>query len=137
MRYRYLSVSYTVRLRPVQAWFLEEVWPGDRPRPLVQPRWRPDADTYVTATAVEILVDLAGVEDDEIEIQLFEDALVVEGRRRLPLCEEGAVYQAAAIRQGPFRLELALPARVDPGRVEARYDRGLLRITLPKRPEAG
>jgi HSP20 family protein len=63
--------------------------------------------------------------------------LVVEGRRRLPSCQEGAVYHAAGIRQGPFRVELALPAPVDAERVEARYDRGLLRITLPKRAESG
>jgi HSP20 family molecular chaperone IbpA len=137
MRYRYLRVSYAVRLRPAQAWLLEDLWPGGRLRPLAQPRWRPDADTYVTATAVEVLVDLAGVEEDEIEVQLFDNAVVVEGRRRLPRCAEGAVYEAAAIRQGPFRLELPLPARVDPDRVTARSDRGLLHITLPKRPEDG
>ena len=97
----------------------------------------PTRDTYETATTVEIVVDLAGVDEDDFEVQLFEDALVVEGRRRLPSCQEGAVYHAAGIRQGPFRVELPLPAPVDPERVEARYDRGLLRITLPKRAEAG
>ena len=102
-----------------------------------RPRWRPDADTYETATTVEILVDLAGVEEDDLEVQLFEDVLVVEGRRRLPSCHEGAVYHAAGIRQGPFRVEVPLPAPVDAERVEARYERGLLRITLPKRAEAG
>ncbi|MGQ0592638.1 MAG: Hsp20/alpha crystallin family protein, partial [Gammaproteobacteria bacterium] len=53
--------------------------------------------------------------------------------RQLPSCQEGAVYHAAGIRQGPFRVELALPAPVDAERVEARYERGLLRITLQKR----
>ena len=46
------------------------------------------------------------------------------------------MYHAAGIRQGPFRVELPLPAPVDPERVEARYDRGLLRITLPEAREA-
>jgi HSP20 family molecular chaperone IbpA len=46
------------------------------------------------------------------------------------------VYHAAGIRQGPFRIALALPAAVDPERVEARYERGLLRITLAKRSRA-
>jgi HSP20 family protein len=105
-------------------------------RLLLPAGWRPDADTYETATAVEIIVDLAGVDEDDFEVQLFEDALVVDGHRRLPGCEEAAVYHAASIRQGPFRLELPLPAAVDPERVEARYDRGMLRITLAKRPEA-
>jgi HSP20 family molecular chaperone IbpA len=42
------------------------------------------------------------------------------------------VYHAAGIRQGLFRVELPLPAPVDPERVEARYDRGLLQVTLAK-----
>ena len=137
MRYRRLSYRYTMVVRPGQTLPLGDIWQSDRLRLLVQPRWRPDADTYETATTVEIMVDLAGVEDDDLEVQLFEDVLVVEGRRRLPSCQEGAVYHAAGIRQGPFRVELALPAPVDAERVEARYDRGLLRITLPKRAEAG
>jgi HSP20 family protein len=137
MRYRRLSYRYTMVVRPGQTLPLGDIWQSDRLRLLVQPRWRPDADTYETATTVEIMVDLAGVEDDDLEVQLFEDVLVVEGRRRLPSCQEGAVYHAAGIRQGPFRVELALPAPVDAERVEARYDRGLLRITLPKRAESG
>jgi HSP20 family protein len=137
MRYRRLSYRYTMVVRPGQTLPLGDIWQSDRLRLLVQPRWRPDADTYETATTVEIMVDLAGVEDDDLEVQLFEDVLVVEGRRQLPSCQEGAVYHAAGIRQGPFRVELALPAPVDAERVEARYDRGLLRITLPKRAESG
>jgi HSP20 family molecular chaperone IbpA len=46
------------------------------------------------------------------------------------------VYHAATIRQGPFQLEVPLPAPVRSEQVEARYDRGLLRITLPKRAGA-
>jgi HSP20 family molecular chaperone IbpA len=113
------------------------MWQSDRLRLLVQGRWRPDADIYETATTVEIVVDLAGVGEDDFEVQLFEDVLVVEGHRQLPSCQEGAVYHAAGIRQGPFQVALPLPALVELERVEARYDRGLLRITLPKRTEAG
>lgn len=137
MRYRRLSYRYAMVVRSGQTWPLGDIWQSDRLRLLVQPRWRPDADTYETATTVEILVDLAGVEEDDLEVQLFEDVLVVEGRRQLPSCQEGAVYHAVGIRQGPLRVELPLPVPVDAERVEARYERGLLRITLPKRAEAG
>ena len=137
MHYRRLSYRYAMVVRSGQTWPLGEISQSDRLRLLVQPRWRPDADTYETATTVEILVDLAGVEEDDLEVQLFEDVLVVEGRRQLPSCQEGAVYHAVGIRQGPLRVELPLPAPVDAERVEARYERGLLRITLPKRAEAG
>jgi len=137
LRYRSLSHRYAMVVRHGHAWPFGDIWHSDRLRLLVQPRWRPDADTYETATTVEIVVDLAGIEDDGFEVQLFEDMVVVEGRRQLPSCQAGAVYHAASIRQGPFQLELPLPAPVDPERVEARYDRGLLHITLPKRAEAG
>jgi HSP20 family molecular chaperone IbpA len=56
----------------------------------------------------------------------------VEGRRQLPAPAEG-VYHAAGIRQGLFQVDVPLPVPVDADRVEARYDRGLLRITLPRR----
>jgi HSP20 family molecular chaperone IbpA len=137
MRYRRLSYRYAMVLHSTQAWPSLELWPRDRPRLLVAPRWQPDADAYETAGTVEILVDLAGVGEDDFEVQVFEDAVVVEGRRRLPSCQEGAVYHSAAIRQGPFRLEVPLPAPVDAERVEGRYERGLLRVTLPKRGERG
>jgi HSP20 family protein len=137
MRYRRLSYRYAMVVRSGWTDPFGDIWPSERLRLLVQPRWRPDADTYETATAIEIVVDLAGLDEDDFEVQVFEDTLVVEGRRRLPSCHAGAVYQVAGIRQGPFQLEVPLPVPVDAEGVEARYDRGLLRITLPKRMGAG
>lgn len=137
MRYRRLSYRYTVVTRSWPGWPPGDPWPGERLHLLARVGWRPDTDTYETETAIEVLVDLAGVEEDDFEVQLFQDALVVEGRRQLPSCREGAVYHTAGIRQGPFQVEVVLPAPIDAERVEARYDRGLLRITLPKRPETG
>ena len=131
MRYRRLSYRYTMTVRADPSWQID-VWSSERARLLAEARWRPDTDTYETPTTVEIIVDLAGVDEDDFEMQLFEDALVIEGRRPPPSSHEGAVYQAVGIRQGPFRVELPLPAAVDRDRVEARLHRGLLRVTLPK-----
>ena len=137
MRYRRLRYRYTMLVRSTPAWPLGDTWPSDRPRPLARIGWQPDADTYETESAIEVLVELAGLDEDDFEVQLFEDVLVVEGHRRLPSCAAGAVYHAAGIRQGPFQVEVALPAAVDAERVEAHYERGLLRITLPKRAGGG
>ena len=131
MRYRRSTYRYSMVVRSDRPWPLGD-WPGERLRLLAQDRWRPEADTYETATTVEVIVDLAGVDEDDFEVQLFEDALVVEGRRPHPACAEGAVFHAASIRRGPFRAELPLPAAVDPERVTARYERGLLHISLGK-----
>jgi len=137
MRYRRLSYRYTMTVRSSQSWPIGHDWPGDRARVLAHPRWRPDTDTYETPMALEVIVDLAGVDEDDVELQLFQDALVIEGRRLPAACQEGAVYQAVGIRHGPFRVEVPLPAPVDLERVEARFHRGFLRVTLPKLRASG
>ena len=136
MRYRRLSYRYAMVVRSGLPGPFDDLWQTDRLRFLVESRWRPDADSYETAASIEIIVDLAGVDEEDFEVQLFEDALVVEGRRHLARPEAAATYHAVSIRQGPFRLELPLAAPVDAERVEVRYERGLLGITLPKRGPA-
>jgi len=133
MRYRRLSVHYARRVSVGQTWPFGEMWQVDRLRVLVEPGWRPNMDVYETVSSVELVLDLAGVDEDDVELQLSESVLVVEGQRRLNVSDPGAMYHVAGIRQGPFRVEVTLPAPVDPERVEARYERGLLRISLPKR----
>ena len=93
--------------------------------------WRPAADIREDERAITVTVDLAGVSDENVDIQLFEDALVIEGVRSPPGPGRG-FYHAAEIRHGPFRLEVTLATRIDPDGVEARYDRGLLSVMLPK-----
>jgi len=137
MRYRRWSYRYTVVESPARRWPSGEIWQTGPLRLLVPLHWRPDTDLYETATTVEMIVDLAGVHEDDFEIQLFEDVLVVDGQRRIPTGDGDVVYHAVGVRKGPFRVEIALPAPVDAERVEAHYDRGVLRITLPKRGEAG
>jgi len=132
MQYRRVSVRRTVIVQASPIWPFDDPWHADRVRLLVQARWRPDADLYETPRTVEVIVDLAGVNESEVQIELFDDVIIVEGDRGLACADEGAVYHAAGIRRGPFRLEIPLPAAIAGDAVEARYDGGLLRITLPK-----
>ena len=137
MRYRRLSYRYAVTTRQAATWSFALRRSEVTGLGFGRTHWRPDADVCETAGAIDVVVDLAGVDEDAIEVQLFDDALVVEGERHLAACDAGAVYHAAAVLQGPFRLELPLPAPVDPTGVEARYERGLLRIRIRKQGVAG
>jgi HSP20 family molecular chaperone IbpA len=136
MRYRRFGYRYAMLMRSGPTGPFDDLLQTDRVRLLVESCWRPDADTYETPDTVEIVIDLSGVHEEDFEVQLFDNALVVEGRRRLSAPEEVTTFHAVRIRQGPFRLELPLVAPVDSERVHARYDLGLLRITLPKRGAA-
>jgi HSP20 family molecular chaperone IbpA len=133
MRYRRQSYRYTVVTGHRPLLTVVQVWRREgHAIQFGQGAWRPDADMTESRAAVEVTVDLAGVGEEDFEIQLFEDALIVEGNRELPRSEEGSVYHSAGIKQGAFRLEFLLPRPVDTERVEARYERGLLRVRLPK-----
>jgi HSP20 family protein len=117
---------------------LGETWDHPTPvRVIARPRWRPRADVTETAESIVITVELAGVHPDEVDAVLYEDALVVSGRRHLPGPGPRGVYHAAEIDQGWFRLEVGLPSPVVSELSDARYDRGLLRLTLAKAASAG
>jgi HSP20 family protein len=133
MRYRRLSYRYAVVMATGRSRAFGEAW-QQQPASvsLGHSFWRPAADVVETASEVIVLVELAGVDHEELDVLLYEDALIVEGERRLPAHAAG-VYHAAEIRQGQVRLELPLPAPIDPEQVDARYDRGLLEMRLVKR----
>ncbi len=135
MRYRYVRVRSTTILTGDRSFATGDLWLSLRgPVALTSLHWTPDVDVYETPTGIAVLAELAGVADEDCSILLFEDALVIEGRRILPACEPAGAYHVAAIRQGPFRIEVPLSSAIDTERVEVQYDRGILAVRLPKIP---
>jgi HSP20 family protein len=133
MRYRRMTTRY-VRLVPIRESLpyldvLRAIAPVISIAPL---RWRPPADVCETASSITVVLDVAGLDEDGIDVELYEDALVIEGDRRIDACGPDGSYLAAEIRQGRFHVEVALPGRVETESVEATYDRGLLRVELFK-----
>ena len=136
MRYRRVSYRYTLLFAPGGLQPLGGAASGGLGVQLAQPVWRPSADVYETEYTIEVVVELPGVEPEQVEVLLFEDALVVEGDRRVQPADAPGFYHAAEVRQGHYRAEVPVECLVDGENVDARYDRGLLRITLHKRAVA-
>jgi HSP20 family protein len=133
MRYRRLSYRYAVVMATSRSHPFADIW--SRPTPsvgLAQP-WRPATDVLETTAEVVVTVELAGVDHEQLDVLLFEDALIVDGERRLPPAHAAGVFHAAEIRQGQFHLEIRLPSTIDPDQVDARYERGLLEMRFLKR----
>ncbi len=134
MRYQRVRSRYVALVSVGQGLAYGDLLRTTRFSVAVAPRgWRPPTDVCETPDSIEVTLELAGVEDDDVEIQLFEDAVVIEGQRMPVVCAPDGVYHNAEIRHGPFRVEVQLPAPVDADAVNATYDRGYLRISLPKR----
>lgn len=95
--------------------------------------WRPPADIHETSEAILVKMELAGVREDDLEVTLYEDALVVSGRREDDMDHSGEIYyHEAQIRYGPFRAEILLPGPIQRDAVDAHLEHGFLRVTLPK-----
>jgi HSP20 family protein len=82
-----------------------------------------------------VQAELAGIDPDELTLEIEGRELVIAGHRR-PDEAEGRLYQQLEIDFGPFRRVIPLGAEVIPDRARATYTDGMLRIELPlARPE--
>jgi HSP20 family protein len=94
--------------------------------------WEPPADVIVTAREVIVIVDIAGMDSDSINIMTDGSRLKVGGVRGSPCCEGRKQYHQIEIRIGRFYREIELPVPVDHGNTTARYERGMLEIRIAR-----
>jgi HSP20 family protein len=97
----------------------------------------PNVDVYYCGDPQRavVKVDLAGVELDEVGIEVGNRQLAIVGERHVQ-DTEGRVYQQVEIPSGPFRRVVELQVDIDPERASANYEDGILRIELPLRDPA-
>jgi HSP20 family protein len=130
VRYRYIAYKYTRRMRPDTAF--QGVWESLSSWPLQSAIvWRPPTDIYETPDEIIVVIELAGVAEEDMTVTLFSDLLVVEGQRKPPVTEMNACHQLG-IKYGQFMSEIDIHVAVDHDHVEAEYKNGLLKISLQK-----
>jgi HSP20 family protein len=95
-------------------------------------RWVPAMDLVETRDRYVLRADLPGLSDEDVNVALQDDMLVVSGERRPELEPDQEGYYRLERAAGSFSRSLTLPEGVDPERIEARFDRGVLQITIPK-----
>jgi len=94
--------------------------------------WHPVIDIYDTQDAIVVQVELPGMKGQKMDVSLEKDHLVIAGRRE-PTQEYGeqdAYYSERPV--GEFHRVIHLAFSVDEQGVLARYDDGILTVTLPK-----
>lgn len=97
-----------------------------------QPFIEPPVDVYETVDEVVVLIEMAAIVPDEVELEVEGRALVLRGERKPLRGRPGRVYSQMEIGDGCFRRELVLPAEVDAGSASAVYQDGILELSLPK-----
>lgn len=94
--------------------------------------WKPPIDIYETSEEIVILAEIAGVDKENLEVEVNERAVRICGNRTGVLHERRTTYRLAEIQYGTFERILLLPATVDVDNVAASYLNGLLQIRLAK-----
>lgn len=102
----------------------------------IERAWAPAVDVYAKADDIVVHVELPGVEKDDIEIRVENNALIIEGKReRSAEIEEGRVYRLERA-YGSFTRRFTLPKGIDASSVKAAFKNGVLEVTLPRSEEA-
>lgn len=96
----------------------------------------PRVDMRETDTAVEIQAELPGVTEQDIEVQLADGILTLKGEKKQEREEKEKGYYLMERSYGSFLRQIPIPVEVEEDKVEAKFDKGVLSIILPKKPEA-
>ena len=96
--------------------------------------FQPQCDCYRTndPPALHLVLELPGVDPDEVRIVAAGTTLVVSGVRERPH-PDGARYHQVEIEYGPFERRIQLTEDVDADAVTADYEAGMLRLEVPLR----
>ncbi len=94
--------------------------------------WRPPTDVYETGSAIVVRIEIAGMGEEDLNIELLHRMLVVSGRRVDHADSRKLAYQQMEIFYGEFRTDVRLPWSVNSASVEATYSNGFLTVVLPK-----
>lgn len=94
--------------------------------------WQPAIDVYETDNDVVVLVELAGVKQDEIEVIVNNNILTIRGDRRDKKRGIKRTYSQMEILWGSLQREIPLLVSVNTNQVKAFYENGFLEVILPK-----
>jgi HSP20 family protein len=93
-------------------------------------------DVYEDEHKVTLKIEVPGIDEQDIDVRVENNTLTVHGERKIEREEKEENYRRVERRYGSFTRNFTLPQTVDTEKVSATYDKGVLKIGLPKKAEA-
>ena len=93
-------------------------------------------DVSDSGEAIEISADMPGMDDKDVELTLSEGILTIKGEKKTESEEKKKNYYSRERRFGSFTRSFRVPESVDESKITASFDKGVLQVALPKRPES-
>ncbi len=96
----------------------------------------PEFDVKDTGDTLVVTAELAGVDQKDVTVTVRDDLLVISGEKKAETTEEKADYLVSERSFGTFTRSFRLPETADSEKIAANFAKGVLTVTVPKRPEA-
>lgn len=96
----------------------------------------PPVDVYEDDQRLTFKVEVPGIDEKDIKVEVEDNVLKVHGERKLEKDVKEENFRRMERHYGSFSRSFALPSTVDPEKIEANYTQGVLAIQMPKRAEA-
>ena len=102
---------------------------------MVASTWTPSVDIYENENELVLSAEAPGIEDKDIEIKIENNTLSIQGERKIEKETKEENYHRIERSYGSFYRSFTLPPNVNQDNIKAEYDNGVLRISMPKKPE--
>jgi len=89
-----------------------------------------------TDKAVEVTAEIPGVDASDIDVQLKDGILTIKGEKKEEKDDKQKDYHVVERSYGMFERSFTVSADIDAAKVEASFDKGVLKVMLPKLPAA-
>jgi HSP20 family protein len=97
--------------------------------------WLPALDVWETDDELVLAVDLPGIEEKDVTIEVDDGVLTVTGQRERTVEVKQEHFARFERRYGTFSRSVTLPAGIDESTIKAAFDGGVLQIHVPKPEE--
>ena len=116
--------------RVFDAFFGDRPGNGGRAR-----RWVPAMDLVEEGDSLVLRADLPGLGHDDVNVEVKDGVLTISGERKAEQRKEEQGYYRVERSFGSFSRSLTLPEGIDPDKVSAEFDNGVLEVRIPKPEE--
>jgi HSP20 family protein len=96
----------------------------------------PKTDVYEEADRIVLEMEAPGLKEEDLNLTLEGNALTISGERKKNDERKEGRYQRVERSYGSFSRTFTLPSTVDPNSIEAKYEHGVLHVSMSKRADA-
>ncbi len=97
--------------------------------------WIPSANIRENGKQFTIEVEAPGFAKNDIKVNVEDDVLTISAEKQEEKKEENERYTRKEFTSNSFSRSFTLPANADSGKIEAKYENGILKLALPKKEE--